>query len=310
MRVTLSKLVLLLSILVAPAFTVFADQHMKEGAEMVEGTEVAVVTVVAVDKDTRALTLKGADGDEWEFTAGPEVRNFDQIKRGDRVIVQYFAGMALALGPKGAGVKARLDTLEVERAKSGEKPAGKITKTVEAVGVVDAINKKGRTVSLKGVERTVVLGVSDDVDLAQIKVGQEVEAVYVESFAVSVVPAPKVSGTVKIESTSVALGIGVEWGHGTLTMHDGSTHKFKISGLSVLDLGISTVEASGEVFNLVEAKDLNGTFLAGEAGAALIGGGSAIAMKNGNGVVMQLKSTQKGVKLTLAGEGLVVSSVK
>jgi Cu/Ag efflux protein CusF len=268
------------------------------------------VTVVAVDKETRALTLKDADGDEWKFTAGPEVRNFDQIKRGDRVIVQYFAGMALALGPKGAGVRARLDKLEVERAKRGEKPAGKITKTVEAVGVVHAINKKGRTVTLKGAERTVVLAVSDDVDLAQIKVGQEVEAVYVESFAVAVVPAPKVSGTVKIESKSVALGIGVEWGHGTLTMYDGSTHKFKINGLSVLDLGVSKIDAAGEVFHLVEAKDLNGTFIAGEAGAALIGGGSAIAMKNGNGVVMQLKSTQKGVKLTLAGEGLKVSSVK
>jgi len=119
-----------------------------------------------------------------------------------------------------------------------------------------------------------------------------------------------VSGTVKIESKSVALGIGVEWGHGTLTMYDGSTHKFKIKGLSVLDLGISKVDASGEVFKLVQAKDLNGTFIAGEAGAALIGGGSVIAMKNGNGVVMQLKSTQKGVKLTLAGEGLKVSSVK
>ena len=40
----------------------------------------------------------------------------------------------------------------------------------------------------------------------------------------------------------------------------------------------------------MEAKDLAGTYISGEAGAALIGGGSAIAMKNENGVVIQLKS--------------------
>ena len=89
-------------------------------------------------------------------------------------------------------------------------------------------------------------------------------------------------------------------------MDDGSTHKFKVNGLSLLDLGISKIEASGEVFHLVEAKDLAGNYISGEAGAALIGGGSAIAMKNENGVVIQLKSTQKGVKLTLAGKGLTI----
>ncbi|MBT8406950.1 MAG: DUF1134 domain-containing protein, partial [Deltaproteobacteria bacterium] len=135
-------------------------------------------------------------------------------------------------------------------------------------------------------------------------------AVYVQSLAVSVEPAPKVSGTVSIESKSIAIGIGVQWGHGTLTMDDGSTHKFKVDGLSLVDLGISKIEASGEVFHLVEAKDLAGTYISGEAGAALIGGGSAIAMKNENGVVIQLKSTQKGVKLTLAAQGLKVTMVK
>ena len=38
-----------------------------------------------------------------------------------------------------------------------------------------------------------------------------------------------------------------------------------------------------------------------------MGGGSAITLKNRNGVVMKLKSTQKGIRLTLAGEGLKVT---
>lgn len=310
MKHVLLKLVVFLTMLVLPAYAVLASQSIMEGAVTAEDAAIAVVTVVGVDKATRTLTLKGEDEEKWTFIAGPDVRNFDQIKRGDRVIIEYFEGMALALGPKGSGVRARVDKLEVERAKSGEKPAGKITKTVEALGLVAAVNPKERLVALQGAEKTVVLKVADDVDLSKVQVGQEVEIVYVQSLAVSVEPAPKVSGTVSIESKSIAIGIGVQWGHGTLTMDDGSTHKFKVDGLSLLDLGISKIKASGEVFHLVEAKDLVGSYLSGEAGAALIGGGSAIAMKNENGVVIQLKSTQKGVKLTLAAQGLKLTMVE
>ncbi|NJN48100.1 MAG: hypothetical protein HC808_18290 [Candidatus Competibacteraceae bacterium] len=238
------------------------------------------------------------------------MRNFNQVKRGDRVLMSYYEGFAVALGPKGSGVKKRLETTSVERAEPGEKPAAMITNSIAAVGAVQAIDVKNRTVTLRGVERTLVLEVAEDVDLSKIKVGDEAEAVYVESYAISVVPAPKVSGTVELESTSVALGIGVEWGSGTLTMYDGTTHNFTIKGLSVVDLGVSKISAKGEVFNLVEAKDLNGDFLAGEAGVTVVKGGSATAMRNTNGVVMQLLSTQKGVKLTFAPAGLKVELVE
>ena len=310
MKHVLPKLVVCLTMLALPAYAVLASQSMIEGDVTVEDAAVVVVTVVDVDKATRTLTLKGEDEEKWTFIAGPEVRNFDQIKRGDRVIVEYFEGMALALGPKGSDVRARFEKLEVERAKSGEKPAGRVTRTVEGLGEVVAVNPKERLVALQGAQRTVVLGVSGDVDLSSVKVGQQVEVVYVQSFAISVEPAPKVSGTVSIESKSIAIGIGVQWGQGTLTMNDGSTHKFKVEGLSLLDLGISNIKASGEVFHLVEPKDLTGNYISGEAGASLIGGGSVVAMKNEKGVVIQLKSTQKGVKLTLAAQGLKVTMVE
>jgi hypothetical protein len=71
--------------------------------------------------------------------------------------------------------------------------------------------------------------------------------------------------------------------------------------------GYTSVEATGSVYQFVEAKDLEGVFIADEAGWPLAGGGSAVAMKNENGVVMKLKSTQKGVRLTLAGGGLEVT---
>jgi hypothetical protein len=89
-------------------------------------------------------------------------------------------------------------------------------------------------------------------------------------------------------------------------MYQGQEHPFSISGLSVVDLGISKVSATGDVFNLKKLSDFSGNYVATQAGAALGGGAGAIAMKNQNGVVMQLTGTGTGVKLTLAPKGVEV----
>jgi hypothetical protein len=113
----------------------------------------------------------------------------------------------------------------------------------------------------------------------------------------------KPSGTVTMESKSVALGIGVSWGDGKLS-YKGKTYPFSVKGLSIVDLGVSKVSARGKVFHLDKLEDFSGNFAAAQAGAAVGGGMSVVALKNQNGVVMELTSTQTGVKFTLAGEGI------
>jgi Cu/Ag efflux protein CusF len=304
--VRLAKLLAIMIVLQFLAISVLA-QAEEEGVAEVTDSAVAVDVIVNIDKDSRAITLKNEEGGEWIFTAGPEVRNFDQLKRGDLVIMEYYSGLAIALEPKGSGLEERVSALEVERAKAGEKPGMKVTASTYIQAEITAVDKEYRLVAIEGPENTLVLKVSDEVDLSQIEVGQEIEALYTESYAISVAPAPKVSGTVTMKIKAVALGIGVEWGEGTLTMYDGTSHDLKIRGLSVVDVGVTSIEATGEVFNLVEAKDIEERFVAGAAGAALVGGGSAVAMKNRKGVVMKLKSVQKGVRLTLAAGGLKVA---
>ena len=274
------------------------------GAVLISDAAVAVNVIVNINKDTRLITLKTDEGNTWSFTAGPEVRNFDQLKRGDLVLMEYYSGFAVALEPKGSGLEERAAELTVSAAEKGKKPGVKVTANIYVMAKVVAVDTEQRVVVLEGPENTLALKVSDAVDINKVEIGQEVEALYTESYAISVVPAPKVSGTVKLESKAVAIGVGVSWGSGTFTMYDGTSHDFTISGLTVLDAGISSMDATGEIYNLVEAKNIEGVFVAGEAGAAFIAGGSAVALKNGNGVVMKLKSTQKGVRLTFAGEGL------
>jgi len=122
-------------------------------------------------------------------------------------------------------------------------------------------------------------------------------------LAVALAAEPPPSGSVKITSKAVALGIGVSWGDGTLTFQ-GKTYAFSVDGLSVADLGISSVSSSGEVFNLNKLSDFSGNYTSGEAGIAIAGGPSDTIMKNQNGVVIRLHGTQQGGRLTLAAQGV------
>src|SRR5512144_951541 len=58
------------------------------GKAAIASTVEASATVVAIDKGTRTITLKGPER-TFDVVAGDEVRNFDQIKVGDRVTAKY-----------------------------------------------------------------------------------------------------------------------------------------------------------------------------------------------------------------------------
>ena len=113
------------------------------------------------------------------------------------------------------------------------------------------------------------------------------------------------SATVAIETKAVAVGVGYSWGDGVLSFQ-GEEYTFKIKGLSVIDVGISSITAQGDVFNLEKVEDFPGTFSAAEAGVAVGGGAGTQVMKNQNGVVMKVTSKKVGVQLKLSPEGLKV----
>jgi hypothetical protein len=117
------------------------------------------------------------------------------------------------------------------------------------------------------------------------------------------------SGTVTLESKSVAVGVGVSWGDGILEFR-GAKYPFTVSGLSVVDVGVSKVSARGEVRNLRKIEDFSGNFVAAGTGAAVGGGVGVAALKNQQGVEMTLTATTQGVKFAFAGAGVEVKLKK
>ena len=119
--------------------------------------------------------------------------------------------------------------------------------------------------------------------------------------AAAKVPLP--SGTLSISTTSIAVGIGVNWGHGVLTTR-GKRYTFELQGLEVGSIGVSNVQATGQVYHLGKVEDFEGVYVAVGADAAIGGGAGLLTMRNQNGVVINLQSVQQGIKLTAGGEGI------
>ena len=149
----------------------------------------ATATITAIDAATRAITLKGPKGNETVITAGPEVKNFAQMKVGDQVNVEYVESLALEL-KKGGGAPVAATVKEgAGAAKPGERPAGMIGQQVTVVADVIDVNAETQVVTLKGPKRTVELKVRDPEQFKLVKKGDQVQASYTEAVAIAVTPA-------------------------------------------------------------------------------------------------------------------------
>ena len=142
----------------------------------------------------------------------------------------------------------------------------------------------------------------------KVRIVSRIALFLVLALATTAVPAdsPNPSGKVSIDTTSIAAGIGVSWGDGTLSFQ-GKNIRFSVDGLTLVDWGISKASAVGEVYNLTDASKFAGNYVAGEAGFALGAGMGGISMRNQNGVIMVLRSVSTGARLQLGPSGMKIT---
>jgi spermidine/putrescine-binding protein len=148
--------------------------------------------VIAIDKATRTLTLKGPKGAALDVVAGDEVRNFDQIKVGDNVVARYIAALTLEL--RKTKIAAGDPTVREGAAKAqpGERPAVAGARQITAIADVTAVDPQKSTITLKGPRGNVVtLNVQNPDQFKVVKKGDQVEVTYTEALALTVEPAPK-----------------------------------------------------------------------------------------------------------------------
>lgn len=171
----------------------FAQPTVKSGAMVASAPGTGTITeavsisasVESIDKATRQVTLKGPKGNLQTVTAGPDVRNFDQIKVGDMVVVRYVESLTLTLKKDGKELRSRTDAADTARSKPGERPAGIGARQVEVTADVIAVDAKTQTLTLRGPKQTVDLRVPDRAQFKLVKAGDQIQATYIEALAVS-----------------------------------------------------------------------------------------------------------------------------
>ncbi len=116
----------------------------------------------------------------------------------------------------------------------------------------------------------------------------------------------KPDATIEFSGRSVAVGVGVSWGQGTLH-YQGKDYPFSLNGLSVLNIGANEIQATGEVYHLASLEAFSGNYSAVSAGATAGKEGEAsAAMENLSGVVIRMRSTTKGLQLNASVEGVAI----
>jgi Cu/Ag efflux protein CusF len=186
--ITMSAALLIAAL--AAAQPACADDDMASAAYGVLGAVEPVhmkAEIVGIDAGSRALTLKGPNGNEVLVLVGQQVASFDQLKEGDRVDVLYKNALLVKVekvaGP-GKGIRQRVDKQTYTPAADGFDSA----RQTEVIATVEKVDRKKRLVTLHGAYREQTLEVGPDVDLKDIKVGDTVHAVFVSAAAVQITP--------------------------------------------------------------------------------------------------------------------------
>jgi hypothetical protein len=146
------------------------------------------VTVTAIDKSARMLTVKNEAGDVRSVQVPSEVKAFDKIKKGDKIDIDYTESIALSMLPPGSKPSA---TESEAMARTGKEAGmrGKQVSISAEVLEVDAANNKVVFKGPKGNARVVNVQDPDvQAKLPNLKPGQVVQITYTEAVAVSLQP--------------------------------------------------------------------------------------------------------------------------
>lgn len=180
----------LLSMLGVTVTTIAAQQTVP--ATGVGEIITSTVRVQAVNLAKRQLTVRNQEGETFIIDVPPEVRRLAEIRPGDVIVAEHREALAVVLHRTDAstGIRERRESVSVERAGMDQPPGMVARETVQVLANVLAIDKAQRKVTIQGAEHTVILKVSEGIDLDAIAVGDEVLAVYIQEVAINLEPAP------------------------------------------------------------------------------------------------------------------------
>jgi hypothetical protein len=154
--------------------------------------QTGTATIESIDSTNRSITLHFDDDTTDTFTAGPEVRRFDELKVGQKVSFRYYESVAYTLRKAGstAPAPAPEDTSALTPA-PGLGPGGTIARQQTSTVTVIRVNPDRPSITVKRDDGHVATRlVKDRKHLVGIAPGDRIDITYTEALLVSVSPAP------------------------------------------------------------------------------------------------------------------------
>jgi hypothetical protein len=178
-----------------PTLASCSKEHKKDSATMNQPVEIgrmdaeavtATATVQSIDYRHRMVTLQASDGTIGTYKLGKDVKNFKKIKVGDQVKATVLESLAVFVGS--ADLQPSVGAIQtVALAPKGIKPGMVVANTAEAVVRIEAVDAANRTVIFTGLANVPrMLTVGPNVDMANLKAGDNVIVRYTEAMAIVV----------------------------------------------------------------------------------------------------------------------------
>jgi hypothetical protein len=172
------------------------EEEQRSGGAKSGGTPGAVVaetnivkaTVEDIDQKERTVVLKDSEGELHTMKVSEEVRNLDQVKKGDEVVAGYYYSTAISVHKPGETPATPVAGQAVIRSEKGQTPGGLVVQTARKIATVEDIDYTTREVKLKTSDgSTIKIKAGDKVKrLEDVKKGDKIMATYTEALAISV----------------------------------------------------------------------------------------------------------------------------
>jgi hypothetical protein len=149
----------------------------------------ATVTIQAIDKDNRLVTLRDESGAEDTYLVGPEMKRFDELKVGDKVKVKYYESLVMQVRKPGDPAPTTGDSTKMTRG-TGESPAATIARQQTTSVQVVSIDQAAPSITVKTADgRTVTRKVDNPKNLEGVKPGDTIDITFTRAMLMAVEPA-------------------------------------------------------------------------------------------------------------------------
>jgi hypothetical protein len=145
----------------------------------------AEVVIKSINSRKRIITLETQDGQKKKYTAGPAIKNFDQLKVGDTVVATFTEIMAVYLGQDEA---PSADIAAGLVRKSDGTPGAALVGEAQVTAKILELDKTTRRIKLELPENEIhEAKVREGLDLSKVKVGDTVTIAIASALVIEVV---------------------------------------------------------------------------------------------------------------------------